>query len=199
MLTHGIYVFLALTRRHVRIRIRRGKYAISETTESAYFVAIMRCLYAYTSYVLDSFIDVGYEVYHLIVFGHISIYVLYNADGRAPPNVKIVDEHENDATSQHGRETGPQFIILFAYMRGGSTFTGKLLSRHPGIFYWYEFLWDVYNSMLSSGMMSTVPAAVAFDKDFKYLRSVQSFFMAQMSVLILKCITGGERLLINQL
>ena len=95
---------------------------------------------------------------------------LYNSDYRIVPILKVVYGSTNDITVQRSKKTGPQIIILFAYMRGGSTFTGTLLGQHPQVFYWYEFLWDVYNSMLSSDQMCTVPASVAFDKDFKYLR-----------------------------
>ena len=95
---------------------------------------------------------------------------LYNSDYRTVPILKVAYGSTNDITIQRPKQTEPQFIILFAYMRGGSTFTGTLLGQHPQVFYWYEFLWDVYNSMLSSDQMCTVPASVAFDKDFKYLR-----------------------------
>ena len=63
-----------------------------------------------------------------------------------------------------------QVILLFAYMRGGSSFTGRLLSRQSNIFYWYEFFWDVYNSMMSSKLFGIEPIEIAFDEDYNYLR-----------------------------
>ena len=98
------------------------------------------------------------------------LYVSCNLADSVHIDVKIARESASSASFQHRENTGPQFIILFAYMRGGSSFAGNLLGYQPGVFYWYEFLWDVYNSMLSSDQMCTVPTAVAFDKDFKYLR-----------------------------
>lgn len=39
-------------------------------------------------------------------------------------------------------------IILFTYMRGGSTFLGSLFSAHPDSFYWYESLGYFYYQYL---------------------------------------------------
>ena len=83
---------------------------------------------------------------------------LYNLDYRIVPILKVANGNINDINVQRPKETGPQFIILLAYMHGRSTFAGTLLGQHPQLFYWYEFLWDVYNPMLPSDYICIVPA-----------------------------------------
>ena len=41
----------------------------------------------------------------------------------------------------------PTLVLLIAYMRGGSSFFGSTFSMNPDVFYWYEPVWELYNSM----------------------------------------------------
>ena len=64
----------------------------------------------------------------------------------------------------------PHVIIMFAYMRGGSSFLGGTLQENPDVFYWYEPLWDAYNGLASSGMFQ-YPIHTVMD-EHENLRSV---------------------------
>ena len=46
--------------------------------------------------------------------------------------------------------TRPKKILLFTYMRGGSTFLGSLFEKNPNAIYWYEALGPLYKQFLQT-------------------------------------------------
>ena len=57
-----------------------------------------------------------------------------------------------------------KLVIIMAYLRGGSSFLGRLLSMNPDVMYWYEPLADIYNSFTLSRTM-TLTLHVLFNQD----------------------------------
>jgi len=58
----------------------------------------------------------------------------------------------------------PKFVLLFAYMRGGSSFFGSTFIPHPEVYYFYEPYWDIYNAFTAS-QLYTYPIHVVFNDD----------------------------------
>ncbi|XP_050406810.1 carbohydrate sulfotransferase 1 [Patella vulgata] len=48
------------------------------------------------------------------------------------------------ATKAHDHD-GPTFVLILAYMRSGSSFTGDLIQHHPDVFYRFEPLYNLKN------------------------------------------------------
>lgn len=46
-----------------------------------------------------------------------------------------------------------KYVLLFAYMRGGSSFFGETFLSNPNAFYFYEPDWDVYAAMVAAQTM----------------------------------------------
>ena len=55
-------------------------------------------------------------------------------------------------------------ILLFTYMRGGSTFLGSIFQNHPEAFYWYESLAPFYYQFLLEQLPAT--SNVWFDPQY---------------------------------
>ena len=53
-------------------------------------------------------------------------------------------------------------ILLFTYMRGGSSFLGSIFESHPEAIYWYESLGPFYYQFLLENAQATYN--VWFDK-----------------------------------
>ncbi len=52
-------------------------------------------------------------------------------------------------------------VLLLAYLRGGSTFLGKLFASNPDAFYWFEIIQPIYQSLY--GIMR-IPYEILYDK-----------------------------------
>ena len=40
------------------------------------------------------------------------------------------------------------FVLLSAYMRGGSSFLGQMIALNPNAFYWFEIVEPMYGAMM---------------------------------------------------
>ena len=62
---------------------------------------------------------------------------------------------------------GTKRVILFAYMKGGSTFLGQLFNQNEAATYWYEPIAAMYSALYGSPDWA-FPQEVLFTKEAKF-------------------------------
>ena len=55
-------------------------------------------------------------------------------------------QHDDDK----GMNEGLKFVVIFAYMRTGSTFLGKMFGSNPNVFFTFEPIGPLYFSMFGT-------------------------------------------------
>ena len=59
-------------------------------------------------------------------------------------------------------------VLVLAYMRSGSTFTGQLFNRNPDSFYWFEPVESIYTAMYGTSFGLTLPLDIAFNTNGEF-------------------------------
>ena len=62
---------------------------------------------------------------------------------------------------------GNKKVLLFTYMRGGSTFLGSIFATHPEAIYWYEGLAPFYSQFLLETKSATYSVWFDVQNDLK--------------------------------
>ena len=78
-------------------------------------------------------------------------------------NVNSFQEHgESDHPHRPFDPNQPKFVILLAYQRVGSSFTGQLFNQNPDLFYLFEPVDGIYSAMYGTQEGYAVPSDIAF-------------------------------------